>query len=84
VVTAVEIEGLFVSFFYRIYNLCNTGFRSSIISLNSDSEICTNPLINICAAKGKQSKKDIHQSCLGFKVLLFQLQFPFQFVQLVR
>jgi hypothetical protein len=37
---AVEIGCLFVSFFYRINNLFgDTSFRSSIISLNSKSEI---------------------------------------------
>jgi hypothetical protein len=45
----VEIGCLFVSFFYRINNLFgDTGFRSSIISLNSESEICISPLTNIC------------------------------------
>jgi hypothetical protein len=50
----VEIGCLFASFFYRINNLFgDTGFRSSIISLNSKSEICISPLTNICAANGK-------------------------------
>jgi hypothetical protein len=44
----VEIGCLFVSFFYRINNLFgDTGFRSSIISLNSESEICIG-FTNIC------------------------------------
>jgi hypothetical protein len=58
---AVEIGCLFVSFFYRINNLFgDTGFRSSIISLNSESEICIG-FTNICAANGKTVMR-IHQS----------------------
>jgi hypothetical protein len=49
---AVEID-VYLSFFYRINNLFDTSFRSSIISLNSKSEICISPLTNICAANGK-------------------------------
>jgi hypothetical protein len=58
----VEIGCLFVSFFYGINNLFgDTGFRSSIISLNSESEICIGPFTNICAANGKTVMR-IHQS----------------------
>jgi hypothetical protein len=50
---AVEI-GCLLSSLYRINNLFgDTSFRSSIISLNSKSEICISPLTNICAANGK-------------------------------
>jgi hypothetical protein len=58
----VEIGCLFVSFFYRINNLFgDTGFRSSIISLNSESEICIIPFTNICAANGKTVSEYINQ-----------------------
>jgi hypothetical protein len=51
---AVEIGCLFLhSLIELIICLAILVFRSSIISLNSKSEICISPLTNICAANGK-------------------------------
>jgi hypothetical protein len=64
--------------FYRINLFGDTGFRSSIISLNSESEICIILSLTFELQMGKrlarryQSKVALHS-----RVLLSKLLFPF-------
>jgi hypothetical protein len=65
VAAAVEID-VYLSHFIELIICGDTGFRSSIISLNSESEICISPFTNICAANGKTVKEKISiKSCFG-------------------
>jgi hypothetical protein len=57
----VEIGCLFVSFFYRINNLFgDTGFRSSIISLNSNQKFVS--VLSLTFAANGKTVMRIHQS----------------------
>jgi hypothetical protein len=62
--------------------LFGDGFRSSIISLNSESEICISPFTNFCAANGKRLAR-IHQSKVALIGFIIQPFPPFQFGRLV-
>jgi hypothetical protein len=61
----VEIGCLFVSFFYGINNLFGDGFRSSIISLNSDQKFVSVLSLTFALQMGKRLENTSIKSCFG-------------------